>query len=125
MTSALFEKYPNLQVIVEKNAGQGGRVFVSDGTLYRYQPVQPSQEICVDGAGDVFAGIYAGMLSKEENLNEVIRKSAEIAAESVKHFGIDKIRSGLTTSSNTKIIIEESRWKFRNGRDEKDTNRGN
>lgn len=125
MTSALFDRYPNLQVIVEKNSGEGGRVFVKDGTLYRYQPFKPSEEICVDGAGDVFAGIYAGMLSKGENLREVIRKSAEIAAESVKHFGIGKIRSGLTASSDIKIIIEEGRWKSRNGRDEKDTNRSN
>ena len=125
MTSSLFEKYPNLQVIVEKNAGEGGRVFVKNGTLYRYQPVRPSEEICVDGAGDIFSGTYAGLLSKGENLKEVIRKSAEVAAESVKHFGIRKIKKGLTASSDIKVMIEESRWKSKDGRDEKDTDRSN
>jgi len=123
MTSALLEKYPNLKVIVEKNSGKGGRVFVKDGTLYRYQPIQPSQEICVDGAGDVFAGTYAGLLSKGENLKEVIRKSAEVAAESVKHFGIRKIKRGLTASSDIRVVVEESRWKSKDERDEKDTDR--
>jgi len=125
MTSELFNKYPNLKVIVEKNAGDGGRVFTSDGTLYKYQPEKPSNEKCVDGAGDVFAGVWSGMLSNGEDLKSIIRKSAEISAEAVRHFTLGKIKSGSYISPDIKIIIEESRWKSRIGRDEKDTNRSN
>ena len=124
MTSFIFRKYPNLQVIVEKSAEKGGRVFKSDGTLYTYQPIQPVNELCTDGAGDVFAGVYAALLSKNGNLKEIIRRSAEIAAESVKHFGINKVKHGIEQiSPEIKIIIEESRWKSRDERSKEDPNR--
>lgn len=124
MTSSIFRKYPNLQVIIEKSAEKGGRVFKSDGTLYTYQPVQPVNELCTDGAGDVFAGVYASLLSEGKDLKEIIRSSAEIAAESVKYFGINKVKHGIEQiSPEIKIIIEESRWKSRNEQSKEDPNR--
>lgn len=124
MTSSIFRKYPNLQVIIEKSAEKGGRVFKSDGTLYTYQPVQPVNELCTDGAGDVFAGVYASLLSEGKDLKEIIRRSAEIAAESVKYFGINKVKHGIgQISPEIKIVIEESRWKSRNEQSKEDPNR--
>ncbi len=123
ITTNLFKKYPNLKVIVEKNNKRGGRVFLQNGLFYTYQPEIPVEEICSDGAGDVFAGTYAASLSKNESMREIIRKSAQSAANSVRYFGIDKIKNGLNIDKSCRIIIEESRWL--NGRDEKSTDRGN
>ena len=123
ITSSLFNRYPNLQVIIEKNDKKGGRVFTQDGSLYQYQPVRQVEEVCEDGAGDVFAGTYAALITQGFPLKEVIQKSAEAAAESVKHFGIYKVKKLLTISPEIKIRIEESRWKSRDGRDEKGANR--
>jgi len=86
MTSELFNKYPNLKVIVEKNAGDGGRVFTSDGTLYKYQPEKPSNEKCVDGAGDVFAGVWSGMLSNGEDLKSCATESVEFLLDFLEGF---------------------------------------
>ena len=125
MTSSLFDKYPNLEVIVEKNAGKGGRVFLSDGTFYTYQPEIPKKELCSDGAGDVFAGTYASLLAKGENIKEIIEKSAQSAALSVSLFGINKAKKGLEIDNSYRIIVKEGRWKNRDGRESKDTNRSN
>lgn len=119
MLTSLFEKYPNLKVIIEKNAGKGGRVFLDDGTFYTYEPAIPAHEICSDGAGDVFAGVYAAEISKGNSVKEAVRSAAQSAAESVKHFGMHKVRIN-ENEKNIIIKMDEGRWK---ARDEKDTNR--
>lgn len=105
---ALFKKYPNLQVIVEKNAGDGGVVYLKDGTMYRYAPQEKSREICTDGAGDVFAGTYAAAISEGMDIKESVVLAAQASAESVKHFGMNKVKSA-NISRDAVIRIEESR----------------
>lgn len=119
MITSLFKKYPNLKVIIEKNAEKGGRVFLNDGTLYTYEPAVPENEICSDGAGDVFAGVYAAEISRGTNIKDAVKSAAQSAAESVKHFGMHKVRIN-ENEKNIIIKMDESRWKLR---DEKDTNR--
>ena len=119
MKTALFSKYPNLKVIIEKNAGKGGIVYLNDGTLYKYEPEIEQREICSDGAGDVFAGTYAAEIANGKNVKDSVMSAAKVAAESVKHFGIHKVR----LNNNEKDIVikmDESRWKSKG---EKDTDR--
>ena len=118
MITSLFNIYPNLKTIVEKNNRKGGRVFLSDGTLYTYEPEYSFQEVCSDGAGDVFAGAYSAEIANGENIKQAIKTAAQYAAESVRHFGMKKIQT--INQRKVPIRIEERRWKVR---DEQDTNR--
>lgn len=119
LTTSLFKYYPNLKVIIEKNAGEGGNVYLNNGIVYKYQPEINQHEICSDGAGDVFAGTYAAEIANGLSVKEAVISAAKSAAESVKHFGMHKVRLN-ENEKNIIIKIDESRWK---SKDEKDTNR--
>lgn len=119
MTTLLFKKYPNLKVIIEKNAGKGGIAYLEDGRFYKYEPEREEREICSDGAGDVFAGTYAAEISNGKSVKESIVSAAKSAAESVKHFGMHKVRLN-DNEKDIVIKLDEGRWK---SKDEKDTNR--
>lgn len=119
MLTSLFKRFPNLNVIIEKNAEKGGRVFLKDGRYFTYEPEVPAREICSDGAGDVFAGVYAAEISDGKSVKEAVKSAAQSAAESVKHFGMHKVRISENEKNNI-IKMGEGRWK---ARDEKDTNR--
>lgn len=119
MITSLFKKYPNLKTIIEKDGAKGGRVFTSDGILYTYCPEEPSKEICSDGAGDVFAGSYSAEIANGSSIKQAIKTAAQAAAESVKHFGMNKVV--VINKNKIPIRIEESRWKFKN--EQEDPNR--
>lgn len=119
--SSLFQKYPNLTTIIEKKAEKGGRVFLQNGTFYTYEPCSPSREICSDGAGDVFAGIYSAEIANGKSIKEAVQSAAKLSAESVKHFGMNKVK--INNYEDISIILDESRWKKIDGRDEQNTDR--
>ena len=117
--TSLFKKFPNLKVIIEKNAEKGGRVFLENGIYYTYEPQNPEIEFCSDGAGDVFAGVYSAEIANGALVKKAIKSAAQASAESVKHFGKNKVIIN-GKEQNIPIKIDEGRWK---SRDEKDSNR--
>ncbi len=118
----LFQKYPNLKVIIAKEGKKGGKVFFQNGRLLTYEPVISAKEICTDGAGDTFAGIYASLIANGKSVEDSIREAAMVAAESVEHFGMRKVKM-LSNIETHKIKIYESRWDSRNGRNEQNSDR--
>ncbi len=83
-------------VVIKK--GEHGAVLIIDGTIFT-APAYPIESIQdPTGAGDSFAGGFAGWIAKtddisEENLRKAVIYGSAIASFCVEDFGISKIRN--------------------------------
>lgn len=112
----IFNSFSKLYIIIIKRHSKGGQVLLRDGTAYYYYASAPGEVIDPTGAGDVFAGAFAGLLSQRgvkamELLQEIIQGAAEAATTSVVFKGQKKfIRSDTPLSQRPVVKIEMLTW---------------
>lgn len=112
----IFDNFNRLNMLVIKNHDKGGRILLRDGTAFYYRPKVPVKVIDPSGAGDVFAGAFAGLVSiqttiRHEKLVDIIRMAATDAVVSVTARGDNKLnglKSALPPNSQIQILV--TRW---------------
>lgn len=113
----MFENFCKLKMIIIKCNKKGGRVLLESGVSYHFKATTPGKVVDPMGAGDVFAGTFAGLLSQKgmasvKALKGIIATAAKVAAISVGLKGKNKFTKGkleLYPRPVAKIYV--SNWK--------------
>lgn len=96
LLSDIFMKFNKLNIIIIKKGASGGKVILRDKKEINYNAVKQKKVVDTTGAGDIFAGTFAGLLAccddlNSENLIKIIEASATAASRSVAFLGRSKI----------------------------------
>lgn len=112
-----FNSFRRLEIIVIKCHSKGGQVLLRDGTAYHYYAKAPGKVVDPTGAGDVFAGAFAGLLAQKgvkshHLLLDIIQGAAEAAAISVVCKGQKKFTGCNEQFFGKPVVkISASTWK--------------